>query len=80
MSTTQSIIIYRNPVEAAFWENGMVFPLFVSLCVFMLVMVGLVKIIERKIQRWTTEWANAYTVLAIIISAVAAGGVFHWMM
>lgn len=25
--TTQSIIVYRNPAEAAFWESGMVIPL-----------------------------------------------------
>ena len=25
--TTQSIIVYRNPAEAALWESGMVFPL-----------------------------------------------------
>jgi len=24
---TQSIIVYRNPLEAALWEGGMVFPI-----------------------------------------------------
>lgn len=28
---TQSIIVYRNPAEAAFWESGMAFPMMVGL-------------------------------------------------
>lgn len=33
MNNVQSIIVYRNPAEAMFWESGMSFPLMVALFV-----------------------------------------------
>ena len=30
---TQSVIVYRNPIEAAFWESGLLLPLMVGLVV-----------------------------------------------
>ena len=27
---TQYVIVYRNPIEAAFWESGLLFPLIVG--------------------------------------------------
>lgn len=30
---TQSVIVYRNPIEAAFWESGLLLPLGVGLVV-----------------------------------------------
>lgn len=30
---TQSIIVYRNPMEAMFWESGMMFPIMVGVVI-----------------------------------------------
>lgn len=30
MTPAQSIIVYRNPIEAAFWEGGMALPVSAS--------------------------------------------------
>jgi len=30
---TQSVIVYHNPIEAAFWESGLLFPLVVGIVV-----------------------------------------------
>ena len=35
----QSIIVYRNPIEAMFWESGLVFPLIVGVVAAMVVAV-----------------------------------------
>lgn len=37
--TTQSIIVYRNPAEAAFWESGAAFPLMVAMVATVLAVV-----------------------------------------
>lgn len=36
---TQSIIIYRNPAEAALWESGLMWPLMVAMCVSLVLAV-----------------------------------------
>lgn len=46
MSVHQSIIVYRNPMEAAFWESGIVFPMIVSLVVMFVVAFIMMKVIE----------------------------------
>jgi len=41
---TESIIVYRNPLEKAIWEGeyaGVIFPVIVSMCVFMLLFLTL---------------------------------------
>ena len=57
---TQSIIVYRNPMEQAFWESGAIIPLFGSGIVFVLVIVAMDKLIGMK-YGWRkplwTQWA-----------------------
>ena len=72
MNTTQSIIIYRNPLEQAFWESGMVFPLMVSLVVFMVVFLSIYKIMEFFVS-WKVQRSNLYTFVA---GALALGAMF----
>ena len=57
--TTQSIIVYRNPMEAAFWESGMAFPLMVGLVLSLAVALGLNWIFVRYNQ-WQYR-RNRYT-------------------
>ena len=48
---TQSIIVYRNPVEAAFWESGLVIPIFAGCAVGFLTFIALYKIAEKFCPR-----------------------------
>jgi hypothetical protein len=45
---TQSIIVYRNPAEAAFWEGGMLVPVGVGCVVFLIVFITL----SSAMTRW----------------------------
>lgn len=36
---TQSVIVYRNPMEAAFWEGGFAFPLIAAVFVGVMIFV-----------------------------------------
>ena len=42
----QSIIVYRNPLEAALWEGGMVWPIIVGCFVGFVTFLILIKIAE----------------------------------
>lgn len=48
MSNIQSIIVYRNPVEAQFWESGMSFPIMVAMVLSLLVAIGVGSIIKNS--------------------------------
>lgn len=53
MSDPTRLIVYRNPVEAAFWESGMLFPLLVS------IFVGLfAAIMSAKAADAFYQWRN----------------------
>ena len=78
MGNTTSIIVYRNPAEAAFWESGMAWPLFVSLAFAVLWIWVLSRVahwanrcfkIGRSDRRYV--WAEA---VAVIIGLAAAAG------
>lgn len=43
----QSIIVYSNPVQAAFWESGLLIPILVAGVVFILVMLGMTKLFDK---------------------------------
>lgn len=51
MNTTQSIIVYRNPMEQQMWESGAMFPVMsgcaVGFAVFLAVYSGL-----TRLYRW----------------------------
>lgn len=61
---TQSIIVYRNPAEAAFWESGMAFPMMVGLGVGFVA----VKLYERVSPRGRR--AGEVAVAAAVIGVV----------
>lgn len=51
MNGTQSIIVYRNPLEQMFWEgltgSPVIVPVFGSLCVGVIVLILLYRVAER---------------------------------
>jgi multisubunit Na+/H+ antiporter MnhE subunit len=69
---TQSIIVYRNPVEAAFWESassGQIFPVIVGVIVFFAVFLVLnAYVVERFV---TFRKRAPATYVALFIGALA---------
>jgi len=71
---TQSIIVYRNPIEAAFWESGLIFPLMVALFVGFITILATSKLVEMKYGNINSpKWAHW---LSAAISVAAACAVF----
>ena len=73
---TQSIIVYRNPVEAAFWESNMLFPMIVAIVAALIVCVSISAIVDKvkflRKYRNTTGLGNfiagssIFTVVAVM--------------
>lgn len=80
MSATQSIIVYRNPLEQMFWESAMaanLWPVIVGVFVFFLVFGCLqAYVVERFVPRFKR---NLCTNLALLASAVAGVGTIMYM-
>lgn len=75
--TTQSIIVYRNPVEAAFWESGMIFPLMGGLGVGFIAFLILMRIAEMTIG---DHRINNLVIGGAAIASMCAGALtFHWL-
>lgn len=87
MNTTQSIIVYRNPVEAAFWEGGYAFPLIASMVVLVVVLVALNAIGDRIFGRhgnrykfWSWKGpSNMAVCIIVLIASVASGFTFGYL-
>lgn len=65
MNQTQSIIIYRNPMEQQFWESGILFPLLV----FMVLTVALGAVFMSVVN----QYVYRYKALPIVVVTIAAG-------
>lgn len=73
--TTQAIIVYRNPAEAAFWEGGMVFPLIVGLIVGVIVAVIAATMYDKFVFRG--QYTGEVAIIAAVIGVV---GTMWYMM
>lgn len=74
-----SIIVYRNPLEAAFWEGGYAFPLIVFMVVTVIVAAILMKSAEHlfRPRRHVAEKLN-YVLLAV--SCGVGFGALWWLL
>ena len=80
--TTQSIIVYRNPLEAAMWEGIMSggFPvilfMILMLVISVMLFIGYEWVCRRsfRIKRILDDWNN--TVIVAILTAAAAASYF----
>lgn len=75
---TQSIIVYRNPLEQQFWESGMLFPLICGVILSVTVSVGIAYCIER-----TCPWHSSirkHSGPIVLGSAVATMLAVLWAM
>ena len=69
---TQSIIVYRNPAEQAFWESGLIGPLLCGLLVFFVIlMVGEKILLKSKMSRFSRKYR--YAINSIVVLASVAG-------
>lgn len=69
---TQSIIVYRNPAEAAFWESGLAGPLFCGLAVFLIVMLAGMKLVDfARFNIFSKKYK--YICYGVIACAITAG-------
>lgn len=81
MSATQSIIVYRNPLEQMFWEGAMagnLWPVIVGIFVFFLVFGCLqAYVVDRFVPFFKR---GRYTNLALLAGAVAGVGTIVYMV
>ena len=79
MSTAQSIIVYRNPAEAMFWESGMAFPLMVALFVGFVVALAAGHFYEKMDFRSRKALGN-WSMFIIVAPAVIVGSIVFAVM
>jgi hypothetical protein len=73
----QSIIVYRNPLEKALWENlmnGQFIPIFAACLVFLVVLVGLLAALDKFFPRFAyrKDWKSSIVNVLIWSSAGVA--------
>jgi archaellum biogenesis protein FlaJ (TadC family) len=77
---TQSIIVYRNPVEQAFWESGIVVPLGGALATFFLVMVGMMMLFNWVARELSKPQPGNFEIgVAFAFAGTVAILVFQWL-
>lgn len=67
----QSIIIYRNPLEAAFWESGILFPLIVGMVVALVMTIVVCNAWERFLPRRMREYTGYVAIVTAVGSMLA---------
>lgn len=79
---TQSIIVYRNPIEAAFWESassGQIFPIVVGVIVFFVLFLALQYQVVERFTGWNSKYRTWGTYAALAAGAGAAIAVIEKM-
>lgn len=69
----QSIIVYRNPLEAMLWESGVISPIIVAMIVSVLVALVMAKIVERYTFRpksFMFKYQSQIVAIPTILSAL----------
>lgn len=87
----QSIIVYRNPAEALFWEamsNGDIIPIFIALFVFLVIFVTIANPIAKMWRKTKFAYNVRHTSLVhfpMILAFIVAGsfsfmaGKYFWL-
>jgi len=73
MSHPNSIIVYRNPMEQAFWESGIIFPMICAVIVAIVLALGLFKLYELlpwDVRRTHGVWISNLIICLTIASAI----------
>jgi hypothetical protein len=69
MPQTQSIIVYRNPLEQQFWEGNFIIPIGGGILVFFLVMYCFMACFQMA---GISEYSNAWKVITNLVLVVSA--------
>lgn len=78
--TTQSIIVYRNPVEQMMWEgvmSGTFFPIIVGVVFFFAMFLTIDKFIVKKYFGWRSR--GTLTAISLAVSAAAGIALIMYM-
>ena len=73
-----SIIVYRNPLEKAFWEGGFLLPCLAMAVVFVLVFYFLLCFLEMITKKKASFMPTWCFVVAFLLSSSLAGLVFYY--
>jgi hypothetical protein len=85
MNQTQSIIVYRNPVEQAFWEgltnSSAVMPVVFGIVAFFVSFLVLNKVFEAtlllfKVKLWSRGYNRATNVTLLVSAMIGIGTVY----
>lgn len=79
MEHVQSIIVYRNPAEAMFWESGLSFPLMAAMVVGFVVACLVAYAIEMLPHRIRNHRAlkKSAGILIVALAFIAGGITFN---
>lgn len=84
MPQTQSIIVYRNPLEQQFWEGNYIIPIGGGILVFFLVMFCFMACFRIAFRvAGISEYSKAWEVvvnLVLFVSACAGGAVMLFLL
>lgn len=82
--TTQSIIVYRNPLEAAIWESlsasTYVFPVFMAVLTYIVVIIVTHGVVEKLVRKIVSNWQLRQKILSttqLIVPVLPALLVFN---
>jgi hypothetical protein len=76
---TQSIIVYRNPLEQQLWEGGYIGLYICFAVVFCIILVGLMKLAGKVFGEWKVSTCNTYTWVAVALAVGLTWLVFHFL-
>ena len=76
---TQSIIVYRNPIEQAFWESGMITPIIFGVVAIVILVCALHALLDHsfKLAKKSTHRSKLYTYLSNAIIVLSTIGGFY---
>lgn len=71
MLTPQSIIVYRNPAEAALWESGMVFPIIVGAVISLASVLIVLSVLQMLSKRFDIIDKLDPSIVAIVVAILS---------
>ena len=79
MNQTQSIIVYRNPLEQQLWEGGYASGIFLAGVIFVIFTVALLKVVSVCVGDWKVNSSSWICWVVMAVAAVITGLVFHFL-
>lgn len=78
MNSTQSIIVYRNPLEQQLWENpASLFPIFAGIVVFFAVFLAINWLADKKLHPFSNTRRTVANASLWIAAVLAFATIFY---